>query len=194
MFLSHVLLEQRFHLEGNFLPKGNFGLWKEIWKEIAFGRKYCYKEGNEKEILFYLIISKNKAIFIQFCAKENSENAISNDLETPHFQNFPKRDLTDVGNYVSSTGPQNRYIEITTKPRTQGIISQTLFGGGGGYLAWAGKTLGVSCVCVRRGKMQETVMESLFAPTASSPQLLCFLSPGGEDELILTGKIQSYLL
>jgi hypothetical protein len=29
-----------------------------IWKEI--GRKYCYKEGNEKEILFYLIISKNK--------------------------------------------------------------------------------------------------------------------------------------
>jgi hypothetical protein len=99
VFLSHVLLEQRFHLEGNFLPKGNFGLWKEIWKEIAFGRKYCYKEGNEKEILFYLIISKNKAIFIQFCAKENSENAISNDLETPHFQNFPKRDLTDVGNY-----------------------------------------------------------------------------------------------
>ena len=70
MFLSHVLLEQRFHLEGNFLPQGNFGLWKEIWKEIAFGRKYCYKEGNEKEILFYLIISKNKAIFIQFCAKE----------------------------------------------------------------------------------------------------------------------------
>jgi hypothetical protein len=30
---------QRFHLEGNFLPEGNFGLWKEIWKEIAFGRK-----------------------------------------------------------------------------------------------------------------------------------------------------------
>jgi hypothetical protein len=25
-----------------------------IWKEI--GRKYCYKEGNEKEILFYLIM------------------------------------------------------------------------------------------------------------------------------------------
>jgi hypothetical protein len=70
-------------LEGNFLPEGNFGLWKEI------GRKYCYKEGNEKEILFYLIISKNKAIFIQFCAKEDSENAISNDLETPYFQNFP---------------------------------------------------------------------------------------------------------
>jgi hypothetical protein len=30
-------------LEGNFLPEGNFGLWKEIWKEIAFGRKL---EGN----------------------------------------------------------------------------------------------------------------------------------------------------
>ena len=29
-----------------------------MWKEIE--RKYCYKEGNEKEILFYLIISKNK--------------------------------------------------------------------------------------------------------------------------------------
>jgi hypothetical protein len=51
--------------------------------------------------------------------------------------------------------------------------------------------------------MQETVMESLFAPTASSPQLLCFLfprgeddflPPRGEDELILTCKIQSYLL
>ena len=28
-----------FHLEGNFLPEGNLGLWKEIWKEIAFGRK-----------------------------------------------------------------------------------------------------------------------------------------------------------
>ena len=105
-------------------------------------------------------------------------------------QNLPKRDLTD--NYVSSTGPQNRYIELTTKPPTQGIISQTLLGGGG-YLALAGKTLGVSCVCVQRGKMQETVMESLFTPTASSPQLLCFLSPGGEDELILTGKILKYM-
>jgi hypothetical protein len=30
---------QRFHLEGNFLPEGNFGLWKEIWKEIGCGRK-----------------------------------------------------------------------------------------------------------------------------------------------------------
>jgi hypothetical protein len=50
---------QRFHLEGNW--EGN-----SIWKEN--GRKYCYKEGNEKEILFYLIISKNKAIFTQFCA------------------------------------------------------------------------------------------------------------------------------
>ena len=49
----------------------------------------------------------------------------------------PKRHLTDVffpkvGNYVSSTEPQNRYIEITTKPRTQGIISPNLLGGGGG--------------------------------------------------------------
>jgi hypothetical protein len=26
-------------LEGNFLPEGNLGLWKEIWKEIALGRK-----------------------------------------------------------------------------------------------------------------------------------------------------------
>jgi hypothetical protein len=39
-----------------------------IWKEIE--RKYCYKEGNEKEILFYLIIPRNKAIFTQFCAKK----------------------------------------------------------------------------------------------------------------------------
>jgi hypothetical protein len=44
-----------------------------IWKEI--GRKYCYKEGNEKEILFYLIISRNKAIFTQFWAK-NVVNAV----------------------------------------------------------------------------------------------------------------------
>jgi hypothetical protein len=102
-----------------------------IWKEI--GRKYCYKEGNEKEILFYLIISKNKAIFIQFCAKEDSENAISNDLETPYFLLAPKSEISQmffskVGNYVFSTGPQNRYIEITTKPPTQGVISQTLLG------------------------------------------------------------------
>jgi hypothetical protein len=47
--------------------------WKEIWKEI--GRKYCYKKGNEKEILFYLIISKNKAIFTQFCA-QNAVDAV----------------------------------------------------------------------------------------------------------------------
>jgi hypothetical protein len=62
-------------LEGNFLPEGNFGLWKEIWKEIAFGRKL---EGN-------IVIRRemNKAIFIQFCPKEDSENAISNDQETP---------------------------------------------------------------------------------------------------------------
>jgi hypothetical protein len=95
--------------------------------------KYCYKEGNEKEILFYLIISKNKAIFIQFCAKEDSENAISNDLETPYFQNFPKGDLTDVGNYVSSTGPQNRYIEKTTKPGY--YFSDSTWGRGGGGVA-----------------------------------------------------------
>jgi hypothetical protein len=62
-------------LEGNFLPEGNLGLWKEIWKEIAFvickeiARKYCYMEGKEKEIQFYLIISMNKAIFTHFCAK-----------------------------------------------------------------------------------------------------------------------------
>ena len=180
MFLSHVLLEQRFHLEGNFLPQGNFGLWKEIWKEIAFGRKYCYKEGNEKEILFYLIISKNKAIFIQFCAKENSENAISNDLETPYFQNFPKRDLTDVGNYVSSTGPQNRYIEITTKPRTQGIIYQTLLGGGG-YLACAGKTLGVSCVCVSGGERCKKQSWNLFShPQQVAPNYYAFCPPGAK--------------
>jgi hypothetical protein len=42
---------QRFHLEGNFLPEGYFGVWKEIWKEIAFARK---SEGNfvlKKKIL-----------------------------------------------------------------------------------------------------------------------------------------------
>ena len=53
---TRLSLMQRFHLEGNFLPEGNLGLWKEIWKEITFGRKrgrkYCYKEGNEKEIYF----------------------------------------------------------------------------------------------------------------------------------------------
>ena len=94
-------------------------------------------------------------------------------------QNLPKRDLTDVGNYVSSTGPQNRYIELTTKPRTQGIISQTLLGGGG-YLALAGKTLGVSCVCVQRGKMQETVMESLSQPQQVAPNYYAFCPPGAK--------------
>jgi hypothetical protein len=51
--------------------------------------------------------------------------------------------------------------------------------GGGGCLAWAGKALGVSCVCVQRGEMQETVMESLFAPTASSPNYYAFCPPRG---------------
>jgi hypothetical protein len=126
--ISKIILEQRFHLDGNF------GLWKEI------GRKYCHQEGNEKEILFYLIITKNKAIFIQFCAKEDSENAIYNDLETPYFQ---KRELTPpkarshapkseisrmfffskLATMYLGQGPQNPYIEITTKRRTQGIIS-----------------------------------------------------------------------
>jgi hypothetical protein len=47
---------QRFHLEGNFLPGRKFGPLEgnlegnSIWKEIE--RKYCYKEGNEKEIYF----------------------------------------------------------------------------------------------------------------------------------------------
>jgi hypothetical protein len=57
-----------------------------MWKEI--GRKYCYKEGDEKEILFYLIISKNKTIFIQFCAKEDSESAISNDYYYYYYLNI----------------------------------------------------------------------------------------------------------
>jgi hypothetical protein len=34
---------QRFHLEGNFLPKGNIGLWKDRNKEMQCGRK---SEGN----------------------------------------------------------------------------------------------------------------------------------------------------
>jgi hypothetical protein len=66
-------------LEENFLPEGNFGLWREIWKEI--GRKYCYKEGNKKEILFYFIISKNKVIFTQFCAK-NAVYAVMEHLQS----------------------------------------------------------------------------------------------------------------
>jgi hypothetical protein len=57
-----------------------------------------------------------------------------------------KRDLTDVfffkvGNYESRTGPQNPYIEITTKRRTQGIISQTLLSVGKKDLR------GFLCVC-----------------------------------------------
>ena len=62
-------------------------------------------------------------------------------------QNLPKRDLTDVGNYVSSTAPQNRYIEMTTKPRTQGIISQTLLGGGGLLSVGRKDPRGFLCVC-----------------------------------------------
>jgi hypothetical protein len=75
--------------------------------------------------------------------------------------------FSKVGNYVSSKEPQDRYIEITTKPRTQGIIYQTLLGGGAACLAW------------QRGEMQETVMESLFAPTASSPNYYAFCPPRG---------------
>jgi hypothetical protein len=31
--------DQSFHLPGNFLAKGNFGLWQEKCQEILFGRK-----------------------------------------------------------------------------------------------------------------------------------------------------------
>ena len=87
------------HLEGNFLPEGNLSLWKEIWKETAFGRKMggninCYKEGNEKEILFYLIISKNKAIFTQFCAKNNNNNNFDK-----HFRRKFCRKIKAKGNF-----------------------------------------------------------------------------------------------
>ena len=35
--------KQSFHSEGNFLPKGYFGIWKEKNEEMRFGRKL---EGN----------------------------------------------------------------------------------------------------------------------------------------------------
>ena len=38
-----MITAQRFHLEGNFLPKGNIGLWKDRNKEMQCGRK---SEGN----------------------------------------------------------------------------------------------------------------------------------------------------
>jgi hypothetical protein len=31
--------DQSFHLPGNFLAKGNFGLWQEKCQESLFGRK-----------------------------------------------------------------------------------------------------------------------------------------------------------
>ena len=55
--------------------------------------------------------------------------------------------FSKVGNYVSSTEPQNRYIQITTKPRTQGIISQTLLGGGGLHSVGRKDPRGFLCVC-----------------------------------------------
>jgi hypothetical protein len=112
---------QRFHLEGNFLPEGNLGLWKEIWKEI--GRKYCYKEGKEKEILSY------------------AKNAVNAVLE--HLGQDPRIPILNIN---------------LTKPRTQGIISQTLLS--------VGRKDPRAFLCVSRGEMQETVMESLFSPTA----------------------------
>jgi hypothetical protein len=48
--IPEVVFDAAFHLEGNFLPEGNLGLWKKIGKEI--GRKYCYKEGNDKKFYF----------------------------------------------------------------------------------------------------------------------------------------------
>jgi hypothetical protein len=106
-------------LEGNFLPGGNGNLGENsIWKEI--GRKYCYKEGNEKEILFYLIISKNKAIFTQFCEK-NAVNAV---LE--HLGQDPR---IPILKYQPNLVPRVLFLRLC--------------------LAWAGKTLGLSCVCVQ---------------------------------------------
>ena len=76
---------QRFHLEGNL----NFGLWKEIWKEIAFGMKLGGNIVIRREM-------RRKFYFISLFLR------------------------------ASRTGPQNPYIVISTKPHTQGIISQTL--------------------------------------------------------------------
>ena len=42
-FINNQYYNQRFHLEGNFLPKGNIGLWKDRNKEMQCGRK---SEGN----------------------------------------------------------------------------------------------------------------------------------------------------
>jgi hypothetical protein len=56
---AHALSSQRFHLEGNFLPEGNLGLWKEIWKEIAFGRKLGGNIVIRKEMRRKSILSHN---------------------------------------------------------------------------------------------------------------------------------------
>jgi hypothetical protein len=116
-----------------------------IRKEI--GRKYCYKEGNEKEILFYLILFKNKANFRQFCAK-NAVNAV---LE--HVEQNPR---IPILKYQPNLVPRVLFLR----------------------LAWAGKTLGLSCVCVCvQGRDARNSMESLC------PQLLiyyAFCPPGAK--------------
>ena len=135
-----------------------------IWKEI--GRKYCYKEGNENKILFYLIISRNKAIFTQFWAKNVSHKCSPG---------------------ASRTGPHNPYFEISAQPRTQAIISQTPLS--------VGRKDPRALLCVCPGERCNKQLCTLFSLLRQgSPQLLCFLSARGEDELILTSKIQSYPL
>jgi hypothetical protein len=118
-----------------------------IWKEI--GRKYCYKEGNEKEILFYLIISKNKAISTQFCAK-NAVNAV---LE--HLGQDPR---IPILKYQPNLVPRVLFLRL--------------------YLAWAGKTLGLSCVCVQGRDARNSYGISFRSHGKVVPQLLFFVRPG----------------
>jgi hypothetical protein len=49
------------------------------------------------------------------------------------------------------------------------------------------------CVCPQ-GTCKKQLLNLFSLPQQGSPQLLCFLSARGEDKLILTCKIQSYLL
>ena len=59
-------MKQSFHSEGNFLPKGYFGKWKEKKEEMRFGRKLDHFEGKGKEMLQFKLFPVTSSNLIMF--------------------------------------------------------------------------------------------------------------------------------
>ena len=140
----------RFHLGFSKNIQKIFGILASVFGAAFHLERNLLPEGNFglwKEIAFrrklggYIVIRREMKSKIS----KNAVNAVMENLKQDHKSPYIKK--------------------LSTQPRTQGIISQTL-------LSVDRKDPRASWY-VSRGEMQEIVMESLFnfTPTASSPHL-----------------------